>query len=295
LNSSRNRPEQAAAYFAQALSLVPGDLKLRAKLAEALLKHKDLNRAEAELKKLLSIAPANVEALIAHAQLCIELADGGDADRYGPAEEELDTAIRLGSKLMTGSKRLSGRALADVYYLRGYVRVKRYESDAKFVWTLARAERDFADCSKLDPTNYKARSAQQKVAKKVWGTARGRLQEWIGSLALCIPAAMVFVLAQWDFFFPKHALFGMHLADSSQLKAPGYYVLATFGSLLFMVAGLSLSKLLKLKVGAIELEKGSVEQINVPVNLNISRLEDRAPPSAAIGMTPPIGGQGRLS
>jgi hypothetical protein len=38
------------------------------------------------------------------------------------------------------------------------------------------------------------------------------------------------------------------------------YSLLTFGSLLFMVAGLYLPQLLKLKVGGIELEKSSLDQ-----------------------------------
>jgi tetratricopeptide (TPR) repeat protein len=42
--------------------------------------------------------------------------------------------------------------------------------------------------------------------------------------------------------------------------AAGYYALLTFGSLLFMVVGLYLPQILKLKVAGIELEKSSVDQ-----------------------------------
>jgi tetratricopeptide (TPR) repeat protein len=49
----------------------------------------------------------------------------------------------------------------------------------------------------------------------------------------------------------------------------GYYVLITFGCLLFMIAGLYLSQLSKLKVGAIELEKSSIDQITTSSSLGI--------------------------
>src|SRR6185295_5909551 len=42
--------------------------------------------------------------------------------------------------------------------------------------------------------------------------------------------------------------------------AAGYYGLLTFGSLLFMVVGLYLPQILKLRVAGIELEKSSVDQ-----------------------------------
>jgi tetratricopeptide (TPR) repeat protein len=51
----------------------------------------------------------------------------------------------------------------------------------------------------------------------------------------------------------------------------GYYVLATFGSLLFMVAGLYLRQISKLKVGALELEKSTIDQISTSTSLGITR------------------------
>ena len=51
----------------------------------------------------------------------------------------------------------------------------------------------------------------------------------------------------------------------------GYYVLLTFGSLMFILAGLSLTQLLKLKVAGIELEKSAVEQIATRRSFGISK------------------------
>jgi len=51
----------------------------------------------------------------------------------------------------------------------------------------------------------------------------------------------------------------------------GYYVLLTFGLLLFMVVGLYLPQVLKLKVAGIELEKGTIDQARAGGILGISK------------------------
>ena len=52
----------------------------------------------------------------------------------------------------------------------------------------------------------------------------------------------------------------------------GYYALLTFGSLLFMVVGLYLPQILKLRVAGIELEKSSIDQAGAGGTLGISKL-----------------------
>ena len=51
-------------------------------------------------------------------------------------------------------------------------------------------------------------------------------------------------------------------SQGDNLLPAGYYVLISFGAILFMIAGLYLPKLLKLKVGVIEIEKNSPSEIN---------------------------------
>ncbi|MDX2070030.1 MAG: tetratricopeptide repeat protein [Haliscomenobacter sp.] len=51
------------------------------------------------------------------------------------------------------------------------------------------------------------------------------------------------------------------LNESSEFIPVGYYVLISFGAIIFMIAGLYLPKLLKLKVGVIEIEKNSLSEI----------------------------------
>ena len=49
------------------------------------------------------------------------------------------------------------------------------------------------------------------------------------------------------------------------------YLLLTFGSFLFMITGLYLPQIIKLKVGALEIEKSSVDQIKSIETLGISK------------------------
>ena len=51
----------------------------------------------------------------------------------------------------------------------------------------------------------------------------------------------------------------------------GYYIALTFASLLFMVVGLYLPQVLKLKVAGIELEKSNVDQAETGGTLGISK------------------------
>jgi hypothetical protein len=220
------------------------------------------------------MAEGKIEPYIGLAQLCIELADEGDIDRYAEAEKCLTSAIKYGVHDRSSSKLLIGKELAQVYYLRGYVRVKLYESKFGGQFQLMGAKTDFNKCAGLDEKgdfNYKANSALQKLSVHIKEVSRSRVFEWLGPLMVCVLAFSIFVLAQLDFFLGVRWLFGVEQAKSKSLNEPVYYAAVTFGSLLFMVVGLYLSKVSKLKVGAIELEKSTVAQISSPTSLDISR------------------------
>ena len=100
---------------------------------------------------------------------------------------------------------------------------------------------------------------------------RGTLFEWLGPIVVGFAATCAFVLTQLHFFFGGQELLGVSIHATHKLDQPGFYVLTTFGSLVFLVASLYLPKVLKLKVGAIELEKSTVEQISAPVSLGTGR------------------------
>jgi hypothetical protein len=129
--------------------------------------------------------------------------------------------------------------------LRGYVRVKRYESDAAWAQsgTLIRALFDFRQCKRADPNHTKATAAIEKITKRLGTRAHGSLVDWFGPLFVFSASAVVFVFAQLDFFFRGttiHTWF--RLPAASSITSPTLYTAITFGSLLFMIAGLYLPK-----------------------------------------------------
>ena len=256
LSARRERYTEAIEFFQEALRVHPEDLKARANLGEAYLKAKQFDRAEDEFQRVLRHAPGNIEALIGCAQLCIDRAESGDTDRYHAAEEKLTAAIEHGHHARSGSKQLMGKELAQVYYLRAYARIKQYENAPQRNARLrALGRSDFEQCYEIDKNNYKARAALDRLQDKAVQDRQKRFIEIGGPALVTSFAAIVFGMTQIRFESMHSAAYGT----------------MTFGSLIFMIAGLYLPKVLKLKVGAIELEKGAVEQISAPTSLGISR------------------------
>jgi hypothetical protein len=118
---------------------------------------------------VLKLAPGNIEALLGAAQVCIELADDGDPDRYQIAEKHFTDALSHGRYKESGSKRLRPSEIAKIYYMRGYARTKSYEADAArtFSTALFSALVDFRTCRKLDPNHSKAAAAIEKITKRM--------------------------------------------------------------------------------------------------------------------------------
>src|SRR5262249_37100115 len=121
---------EAVKNFRQALLARPEDLMLRSNLGNALLQLKQFEVAQDQFARVLRLAPRNIDALCGAAQICIELADDGDADQYKMAVQYLTRALQYGRNRDSGSKYLSNRELAKIYYTRGYARTKSYEADA---------------------------------------------------------------------------------------------------------------------------------------------------------------------
>ena len=82
----------------------------------------------------------------------------------------------------------------------------------------------------------------------------------LGALTIFFAGAAVFLFAQLDFFFRGTGIYDWFWLDKRAVTDPVIYTALTFGSLLFMVAGLYLPKVLKLKVPGIELEKASLDR-----------------------------------
>lgn len=237
-------------YFEDALKRDSDDLSIRRNLAETYLKAELMDKAEAEYNKILRITRGQVGSQIGLGEVYTAMGDDGDEDMYDLAISHFTEGIKI-AKSKKGSKRLNKKELATVLYSRGYARVKLYEASKtkRDESLLRKALKDFEDCFLNDPDYHKARWAKEKIEKRFSRFSPQRLTEkggqWIFALSL-----IVFILTQISFFH------GPRYIDNL-----GYYALLTFGSLIFMVAGLCLPQLTQLKVAGIKLEKSSVDQI----------------------------------
>jgi hypothetical protein len=126
---------------------------------------------------------------------------------------------------------------------------------------LWRAREDFTDAKQYDPDHFKARRAVEKVTQRYKGLSSQKVTDRWAPLSVAALAFTILVLIQSSFFAHR---------PSINLKEE-YYVLLTFGSLMFVAAAFYLPQVLKLKVAGVELEKSSVEKIAVPTTLGISR------------------------
>ena len=169
------------------------------------------------------------------------------------------------------SKRLRLADVGNIYYLRGYTLTKRYEFDAPGVlsMTLPRALADFRHCRRADPNHPKAPGAIRKITQRLCRRASGSFVDLFGPLVIFIAGTIVFLFAQLNFAFPNTWIrlpVKISVIDNAMV-----YVVLTFGALLFMIAGLYLPKVLKLKIPGIELEKASVGRVSAPSSLDIGR------------------------
>lgn len=300
--SIRGREYAAAIrHLESALRIEPNDLLKRSNLAEAYRKAEQFDLAEEKYMQVLKIAPEHLESRIGLGECYSAMADGGDKDLYEDAITYFTEAIKS-RRSISASKALSKKALADVYYSRGYARVKQYEA-SKFGsdgTLLQDALEDFKLCFKLNNDHYKAKHAADKIEKKLDNSSPQQLAEKFGPALIALLSLAIFLLAQFRYFgshaaphtqaavaavagapaqaaspsatAPAQSTSTPGAADKNEASMPeGYYVLLTFGSLLFMVTGLYLPQILKLKVGSIELEKSVVDHAAPSSSLGIKR------------------------
>jgi tetratricopeptide (TPR) repeat protein len=253
--------KEAIPYLESALRADPDDFGAWSNLAEACYKlgieeNKDslIDRAETEFRAILALCPHYVESHIGLGEVYSALAaHRKDSELYSRAIAEYEEGIRIW-RSEHSSKRLDKLDLAAVHYSLGFARIQIYEAGklAKDFGLLHKARRDFEECLSCDPAHAKAKRALEKINERLRSSAAASLVERFGPLAIFFPALLVLVLTQTSFVF-----------DWPQSIETASYVGLTFGALAFMIAGLSLPQLLKLKVAGIELEKSSVDQVSV--------------------------------
>ena len=246
---------KAIECFREALRRDPDDLAARSSLAEAYLKAQIPDKAEIEYKKVLGITAVHVESEIGLGQVYTTLAESGTQDLYEEAVHHFTRAIQIGkASPSSASKRLKRKEWAAVYYSTGYAKVKLYDASKppRTKRLLRQALQDFDRCLEHDRDYHQVERARQRILERLRPSLPDRLLEKVGTIAILALSAFVFVLTQVSFFLK---------GSFGDLR---YYVPTTFGSLILMIAGFYLSRLLKLKGTGIELEESSVDQTLIP-------------------------------
>ena len=241
--------EAAARYFRQAQLIKGDDFDVQTRLGQALLGAKRHDDARRAFGRVLEVAPGHIDCLIGAAVARIELGDAGHPEHYERAEQSLNDALLHGRDRQSGSLKLRKVRTAAILYLRGYARVKRWETgagQARF-GLLQDALADFRLCLTLNPGHDLAAAAIEKIGDRGLRHADDVLANRIGPLLLFAAGLVVFVLA---------VALGLARGKSTD---PGYLAM-TFGGLAIAMAGLSLPSLLKLKVAGIELQKAAPER-----------------------------------
>jgi len=260
---------RAVLAFGEALNDDPDSIATRTNLAEAHRKRGDLDTAEREYRTVLNMAPGHVEAQLGLAELHIGQAEEtSDSDTYEQAVSCFTRGLELagserGSKMMKRGKTVvRRRELADSLYSCGYARVKQYETSGHLPdpGLLRDALKDFRSCLTADASQHKAERAIEKLQQQVGRFRPQWIEEKLGPLVIVALTIATFALIQSSFFFQ----WPIKELDEA------YYGVISLGVLLFVIAGLFLPRILRLKVGGIELEKTTVSQVSAPSSIGLS-------------------------
>lgn len=254
---------RAADYYEAALRHSPGDLSYWSNLAETYLKLDKRDRAEKEYRKILAIAEDHIDSQVGLGEVYTAMADAGDREFYDVALRHYARAIQL-AESGTGSKRVARKELATMYYARGYAAVQAYEGQGALgadESLLERASADFKCCVKNDPEHYKGERAMHKLLDRHKTSSGDWFTRKIAPWLIIVPALAIFVEAQMAHY---------EMVSLAKIGV-GEYSAITFGAMMFIVIGLFLPQIQKLKGAGIELEKSPVNQITTSAALGIKK------------------------
>lgn len=257
--SNLGKHEKAISFIKRAKEEHPGDFEIQNNLASAyyrayadaendVVKARYLDATEKEFEAILSFAPNNIDAMIGLGYTKLEKSEFRKQDLYEDAVRIFEKVFDL-TKSKKGSIRITNKSKIDLLYNLGYANIKMYESSNRFLPNekLRKNANDyFLKVIELDEFHPSASRACALLKKDRIPLNPATFVEKFAHLIISFLAFLVFVLTFTSFFLKVPGKIDMGV---------GYFAALTFGSLIFLVAGLSLPQLLKLKVGSIELEK----------------------------------------
>jgi len=279
----REQYGEAAIKLRAAIANTPANLGLTADLGAALYAGKNKPDAEREYRKLLALAPGNVDALMGLAHICLDLGDDGATQRYREAERYLDQILQ-GPPDGGLSRRLRDRELAGVYYLRGYARSKSPDGGGVALRlgranNYRRARDDFRAAIARDPQNFKAVDACNSLNDYLKDAQGGDAIGFLSSVMVVLLGFFVFVLAQYLLVANLWAVKPPHGPPPARLIDFVSYISLSFGAIMVVVAGFFLPYITSLKAGPVELQKAG----GPTSGAGLSSLEISRPDSAFSG------------
>jgi tetratricopeptide (TPR) repeat protein len=250
--------KKAITFIEKAKNEYPLDLEIQNNLASAYfqafydaendyLKSRYLDLAESEFKKILITAPNNIDAIFGLGYLKIEQSDFKKQNNYEEAVKYLERALRLAPS-KRASSRVTKKLKVFILYQLGYAHIKMYENSNKLLneKLTTDAAKYFQQVLTIDKDHQPSVRAAEILKKKRNPLNPEIFLDKIAPIIISLLALVTFVLSLTSFFWK------MPLQDGLTV---GYFIILSFGSLVFLIAGISLPQLLKLKVGTIELEK----------------------------------------
>jgi tetratricopeptide (TPR) repeat protein len=174
---------RAVGYLEEAQQADFDNVDLRSSLAQCYHRQGQWREAQAQYEEVLSYRPGHVEARMGLGELCLDLvttSDGPDAaDRLQDAQGHLSECLRRQAH-GEGSRELSNRERAALHYLRGYGRVKQWETNKLDAKPLEEALRDFEAAHQQYPLQPDYRRASEKVRQRL---PRRQAQQWLAQVA----------------------------------------------------------------------------------------------------------------
>lgn len=199
------RYPEAIQKLKAAQRLAPDDLHVRVLLGRALLKSGALDEARQVFDDVLDIARFHVHAMLGLGEVYLDMADKRAGEQDGAIREELYTrAIETLTKAIETAQspdRPIGMHVppASAYYLRGYARVKIWETRRR-AWEryyVRDALRDFQACLALEPRHVKAAQAIGR-AKEARARSRSSFERAVPPLIVS-GALLVLLIAHVGF------------------------------------------------------------------------------------------------